>query len=179
MGEWIIHLHYLLMWKGFFMGKGIVHFRVDDRMLHGIVATAWVPEYKCTRAMVIDPASASNDLMRQSLKMACPAGVALSVLAPDKASENIIAGKYAAQRVFVVCRKIEGAYALFKAGVPMPQLNLGNVTQNTGEVIVLDKTVRVSLSEKAMLKEMADAGVTITVRFTPQDSETNIIDRLD
>lgn len=160
------------------MEKGIVHFRVDDRMLHGIVATAWVPEYKCTRAMVIDPASANNDLMRQSLKMACPAGVALSVLEPAKAAENMKSGKYAAQRVFVVCRKVEGAYALFKAGVSMPQLNLGNVTQNRGDVTVLDKTVRVSPEEKAMLKEMADAGVSITVRFTPQDSETSVINLL-
>lgn len=156
------------------MATGIVHFRVDDRMLHGIVATAWVPEFKCTRAMVIDPASANNDLMRQSLKMACPAGVALSVLEPEKASANINAGKYTAQRVFVVCRAIKGAYALFKQGVEMPQLNLGNVTQNRGEVTVLDKTVRVSPEEKAMLKEMADAGVKITVRFTPQDSEVEV-----
>lgn len=156
------------------MTKGIVHFRVDDRMLHGIVATAWIPEFKCTRAMVIDPASVGNDLMRQSLKMACPAGVALSVLDPDKAAANILADKYVSQRVFCVCRKIEGAYALFKNGVPMPQLNLGNVTQNTGDITVLDKTVRVSAQEKAMLKEMADAGVKITVRFTPQDSETDV-----
>lgn len=156
------------------MATGIVHFRVDDRMLHGIVATEWVPEYKCSRAMVIDPASANNDLMRQSLKMACPAGVALSVLEPGKAAANINAGNYTAQRVFVVCRKIEGAYALFKAGVEMPQLNLGNVTQNSGEVTVLDKTVRVSPAEKAMLKEMAAAGVKISVRFTPRDNEVDV-----
>lgn len=156
------------------MATGIVHFRVDDRMLHGLVATAWVPEFKCTRAMVVDPASATNDLMRQSLKMACPAGVALSVLDPVKASTNINNGNYAAQTVFVVCRYIEYAYALFKAGVEMPQLNLGNVTQNRGDVTVLDKTVRVSAEEKAMLKEMADAGVKITCALTPQDSQVDV-----
>ncbi len=161
------------------MNTGIVHFRVDDRMLHGIVATEWVPEFKATRAMVIDPMSVDNDLMRQSLKMACPAGVALSVLDPEKASANINSGKYSAQRVFVVARKIEGAYKMFKSGVLMPQLNLGNVTQNSGETTVLDKTVRVSPEEKAMLKEMAEAGVKITVRFAPRHNEVDVKKLLD
>ena len=71
------------------MAAGIVHFRVDDRMLHGIVATDWVPAYNATRAMVIDGPASTNDLIRSGLKMACPGGVALSVLAPEKAAENM------------------------------------------------------------------------------------------
>ena len=86
------------------MANGILHFRVDDRMIHGIVATDWVPAYNATRAMVIDGPASTNDIVRSGLKMACPAGVALSVLAPEKAVENIKAGKYSAQRVFVVFR---------------------------------------------------------------------------
>jgi len=54
------------------MAAGIVHFRVDDRMLHGIVATDWVPAYNATRAMVIDGPASTNDLIRSGLKMACP-----------------------------------------------------------------------------------------------------------
>ena len=66
------------------------------------------------------------------------------------------------------------AYELFKAGVEIPHLNLGDVTQNTGETTVLGKTVRVSAEEKAMLKEMKDAGVKITVQFTPTDTENDV-----
>ena len=62
------------------METGIIHFRVDDRMLHGIVATQWVPISKATRAMVVDGPASTNDVVRASLKMACPPGVALSVI---------------------------------------------------------------------------------------------------
>lgn len=160
------------------MGNGIIHFRVDDRMLHGIVATRWVPSAKATRAMVIDDAASTNDIVRSSLKMACPPGVALSVISIEKAKTNILAGKYASQRVFVVCRYINAAYALFKSGVPFPQINLGNVTQNKGETIELDKTVRVSLEELSMLREMRNAGTKITVQFVPEDKEVDISHKL-
>lgn len=161
------------------MATGLLHFRVDDRMLHGVVATQWVPEFKATRAMVIDEAASKSDIVRSGLKMACPAGVALSVLAPAKAVENIKAGKYNAQRVVVVFRYIAAAYEVFKMGVEIPQLNLGNVTQNKGETTVLDKTVRVSPEEKRMLREMRDAGVKITVRFRLSDPEVDVAQLLD
>lgn len=161
------------------MASGIVYFRVDDRMLHGIVATQWVPAFKATRAMVVDGPASTNDIMRASLKMACPAGVALSVLAPEKAAANILKGNYAAQRVFCVCRTIAAAHFLFKAGVGIPLLDLGNVTQNHGDVTVLDKTVRVSAEEKQMLREMRDAGVRIIARFALADSDTDVSALLD
>lgn len=161
------------------MATGLLHFRVDDRMLHGVVATQWVPEFKATRAMVIDEAASKSDIVRSGLKMACPAGVALSVLAPAKAVENIKAGKYNAQRVVVVFRYIATAYEVFKMGVEIPQLNLGNITQNKGETTVLDKTVRVSPEEKRMLREMRDAGVKITVRFRLSDPEVDVAQLLD
>jgi mannose PTS system EIIAB component len=160
------------------MGNGIINIRVDDRMLYGIVATDWVPKSGATRAMVIDPAASKIDIVRSSLKMACPAGVTLSVLDDKKAADNILSGKYSAQKVFVICRYIKWAYSLFKAGVPMEQVNLGNVTQNKGDVTVLDKTVRVSPEEKGMLKEMHDAGVKITARFRPDNSETDVGSKL-
>ena len=156
------------------MANGIIHVRVDDRMLHGIVATDWVPKSGATRAMVVDTAAPTNDIVRASLKMACPAGVSLSVLDPAKAAANIQNGNYAAQKVFVICRYVKWAHELFKAGVSFEQVNLGNVTQNKGDVTVLDKTVRVSPEEKEMLREMRDAGIKITARFRPDDAETDV-----
>ncbi|MBF1103209.1 MAG: PTS sugar transporter subunit IIB [Solobacterium sp.] len=153
---------------------GFYGFRVDDRMLHGIVATQWVPSVHATRAMVVDDAASTNDMMRSSMKMACPPGVALSVIDVEKAYTNISSGKYANQRVFCVFRNIETAYRLFKKGIILPKLNLGDVTQNTGETIVLGKTVRISHDEKIMLKEMSDHGTMITVRFRLEDNEVEV-----
>lgn len=154
--------------------NGILYVRVDDRMIHGIVATQWIPFYKANRAMLVNEKASNSEVIRMSLKMACPAGVALSVLAPAKAAENIKAGKYVGQRVFVVGKFISDIYALFKEGVVIETLNLGNVTQNDvndSSTTVLDKTVRVNAEELQMLKEMQQAGVKIVCKFTVQDSE--------
>lgn len=158
---------------------GFVGFRVDDRMVHGIVATDWIPSLNATRAMVIDDQASKNDIMKTSIKMATPGGVASSVIDHEKAVANISADKYANQRVFCVFRTIESAYELFNAGIEIPSLNLGNVTQNSGDTIVLDKTVRVTSIEKEMLKKMRDGGVKIYTRFRSSDSEVDLSSKLD
>ncbi|MEA5026538.1 MAG: PTS sugar transporter subunit IIB [Erysipelotrichaceae bacterium] len=151
------------------MESGIIDVRVDDRMIHGIVATQWIPEKKATRGMVVNEGVANNNLIKQTLKMSVPTGVSLSVLAPQKAAENFKNGNYVGQRVFVVGKDIEDIYELFKLGIKFKRINLGNVTQNTGDTIVLDKTVRVNFKEKQMLKEMRDNGITVTCQFRPSD----------
>lgn len=149
--------------------SGILDVRVDDRMVHGIVATQWIPESKATRAMVVNERASTSDMTRQALKLGTPSGVHLSVLAPEKAIHNILAGNYKTQRVFVVARYIADAYALYKGGVKFARVNLGNVTQNVGKTTKLENTVRVSDEELAMLKEMRDGGVRITCQFRTND----------
>lgn len=149
--------------------SGILDVRVDDRMVHGIVATSWIPAAKATRAMVVNKRASESDMTRNALKLGTPAGVNLSVLAPEKAIANILNGNYTNQRVFLVGRYIKDVYDLYKGGVKFARVNLGNVTQNVGKTTTLDKTVRVSDEELAMLREMRDAGIKITCQFRTDD----------
>ncbi len=149
--------------------SGILDVRVDDRMVHGIVATSWIPAAKATRAMVVNKRASESDMTRNALKLGTPAGVNLSVLAPEKAIANILNGNYTNQRVFLVGRYIKDIYDLYKGGVKFARVNLGNVTQNVGKTTTLDKTVRVSDEELVMLREMRDAGIKITCQFRTDD----------
>ena len=159
--------------------NGIVDVRVDDRMIHGIVSTQWIPEYRATRAMVVNESASKNDMIRSAMKMAVPPGVALSCIAPSVAIANFQIDKYKGQKVFVVGREIVDIYSLFKGGVKFKRVNLGDITQNANPTIVLDKTVRVSEEEKSMLREMRDAGILIHCQFRPDDLIINCTTILD
>ena len=58
----------------------IVAARIDNRLLHGIVATQWVPQYRPQRVMVVDDEYAGNPTKKAGMKMAKPAGIALSII---------------------------------------------------------------------------------------------------
>ena len=82
----------------------IVGCRIDGRLIHGQVANLWTTKLNVSRIMVIDDEVAQNDIEKSGLKLATPPGVKLSILPVAKAAENILAGKYDSQRLFIVAR---------------------------------------------------------------------------
>lgn len=60
--------------------NGIKHVRVDERLIHGQVATMWTNTIKATRIMIVDDAVVKNEMEKVALKTAVPAGVKLSIL---------------------------------------------------------------------------------------------------
>ena len=69
-------------------------------------------------------------LKKSGLKLATPPGVKLSILPVAKAAENILAGKYDSQRLFIVARKPDRFLRLIEAGVQLETLNVGNMSQS-------------------------------------------------
>ena len=82
----------------------IVGCRIDGRLIHGQVANLWTTKLNVSRIMVIDDEVAQM-ISKKWLELATPPGVKLSILPVAKAAENILAGKYDSQRLFIVARK--------------------------------------------------------------------------
>ena len=81
----------------------IVLGRVDYRLLHGIVATMWAPQSGAQRVMVIDDRTANDPIIKESMRLGKPAGMACSIITEETAMKNFKAGKYDDHKVFVVC----------------------------------------------------------------------------
>lgn len=88
----------------------IVGARIDFRLIHGQVANLWSNARQVSRFMVVDDEVSQDATQKQVLRMACPATVKLSVLPVDKAAANITAGKYDAQRLFIVAKSLRSTF---------------------------------------------------------------------
>ncbi|EZP94478.1 MULTISPECIES: PTS system mannose/fructose/N-acetylgalactosamine-transporter subunit IIB, partial [Enterococcus] len=109
----------------------IIGVRIDGRLIHGQVANLWATKLNISRIMVVDDEVAQNDIEKSGLKLATPAGVKLSVLPIEKAAKNILAGKYDSQRVLIVARKPDRLLKLIELGVPIKEINVGNMSQTS------------------------------------------------
>ena len=66
----------------------VLNVRLDDRLVHGVVATNWIPRLKVQRVVVINDEAAGNQMMKSVLRMATPKNVNLSVITLEKALDN-------------------------------------------------------------------------------------------
>ena len=111
---------------------GIVLARIDNRLLHGIVATQWAGRSGAQRIMIIDDTVANNELTKASMKLARPTGMAISIITEETALNNFKAGKYNDHTVFVLVKKPETLVKLSEIGVKIPELVIGGTVKPAG-----------------------------------------------
>jgi PTS system mannose-specific IIB component len=91
------------------------------------------------------------------------------VLSVEKAAENIKAGKYDAQRLFIVAKKPETLLRLIRAGVELTEINVGNMTA-TDEVKRIGRNIGMDAGDIAAFQEIESLG---TVHLFMQMAPSN------
>ena len=155
---------------------GIVLARIDNRLLHGIVATQWAGRSGAQRIMIIDDTVANNELTKASMKLARPTGMAISIITEETALNNFKAGKYNDHTVFVLVKKPETLVKLTEIGVRVPELVVG------GTVKPADGEEAVKISPRAFAKpddieaykKLKASGTKMYAQYVPADAEISM-----
>ena len=153
--------------------EGFVHIRVDDRLIHGQVATRWATGLKVNRIMIIDDAVAVNETEKSILRMAAPAGVNTSILQFEKALANIKNGNYAGQRVMLVVKSPVILVKIMEAGINLLPVNIGNMSNRPGTT-QYKKSISMTEDEKAAVEKLLQSGIKVTAQMVPDEPDVSI-----
>lgn len=148
----------------------IVLSRIDNRLLHGIVASQWSPASGAVRLMIIDDEVATNQMAKSSMKLAKPAGMALSIITLETALTNFLNNKYEGQTIFIVVKDPVTLVKLQDAGIKIPKLNIGG-TDSRENALVLSKRACATDEEIKNYKKLAANGTKITIQYLLADQE--------
>lgn len=156
----------------------IIAVRIDGRLIHGQVANLWTTKLNISRIMVVDDAVSENTIEKSGLKLATPAGVKLSVLPIEKAAANILAGKYDSQRLLIIARKPDRLLKLVELGVPLKEINVGNMSQSEHSRAVT-KSINVEENDIDVFKKLNEHGVTLVSQMVPNDKAEDFMSLID
>ena len=151
----------------------VKHMRIDERMIHGQVASVWVNLLGCTRIIVANDAAPKDEMQIAALKMACPAGIKLSILSVDKAAANIKDGKYEGDKVFLITRNVPDCKRILDAGVTLPGVNVGNLSHAEG-LKKIKNSVSLSEDDIRIVQEIIASGTPVTAQMVPNESDASI-----
>ncbi|MDQ0177612.1 PTS system mannose/fructose/N-acetylgalactosamine-transporter subunit IIB [Bacillus chungangensis] len=152
----------------------IIHARVDERLIHGQVATVWTNSLGAQRIMVVNDFAVKDQMQIGALKMAKPAGIKLSILSKRKAVEKILANHYEDEKVFLITKDITDMAYLIDNGIPLKSFNVGNMSQKEGSKAI-KKSVSVTDDDITTIKRLIDQGIEITAQMIPSESNESIL----
>ena len=108
--------------------------RVDDRLLHGQVAVAWVNFYKADVILIANNQVITDQTMQTAFKLATPPGVTFSMKSLDGAVAVINNPKHASRNIMVVAKTMRDAeYVCGKTGGAVKNVLLGGLRSGEGK----------------------------------------------
>ncbi|MFP1765972.1 PTS mannose transporter subunit IIAB [Lonsdalea quercina] len=152
--------------------------RIDDRLIHGQVATRWTKETGVNRIIVVSNEVAADNVRKTLLTQVAPPGVSAHVVDVAKAIRVYNNPKYAGDRVMLLFTNPTDVETLVEAGVDLPSVNIGGMAYRQGKIQVNNA---VSIDEKDIeaFRKLADRGIELEVRKVSSDSKINMMDLIN
>ncbi|HFX5632571.1 TPA: PTS sugar transporter subunit IIB [Streptococcus pyogenes] len=149
--------------------------RVDTRLLHGQVATAWTPASKADRIIVASDEVAQDDLRKQLIKQAAPGGVKANVVPISKLIEASKDPRFGNTHALILFQTPQDTLRAVEGGVEINELNVGSMAHSTGKTMV-NNVLSMDKEDVATFEKLRDLGVTFDVRKVPNDSKKNLFE---
>ncbi len=150
----------------------IVLTRIDNRLIHGQVATQWTSSVGANLLLVANDAVA-NDPMRQGLmKMACPAQASTRFFTIEKTCA-IIHKASDSQKIAIICETPQDVLALAEGGVPIKSCNIGNMHMSEGKRQVAT-SVAVDDADVKAFRRLQDLGVELYIQRVPSIAKEDV-----
>lgn len=161
------------MRKGGKQVPNILLTRIDNRLIHGQVGVTWTMTLGANLLVVTDDEAAGNPLMQQLMEAtAKSSGAGIRFFTVQK-TIDIIHKASESQKIFLVCKTPKEVRQLVEGGVPISEVNVGNMHFSPGKKQI-SKKVYVNDEDLADLKFLQDSGINLYIQDVPGDVKEKI-----
>lgn len=150
----------------------IILARIDNRLLHGQVATQWTKAIGANLILVANDEVAENKMRQGLMDMAAPNGVDTRYWTIQKTIDTIHKAADR-QKIFIIIESPEDALKLVEGGVPIKKVNVGNMHMAEGKRQVAG-VVAVDDNDVKAFEGLRDKGVELEIRKVPTESAENV-----
>lgn len=151
----------------------IVLTRIDNRLIHGQVGVTWTASVGANLILVADDETAENELMQQLMgATAKQAGAASRFWTIQKTIETIHKASER-QKIFIVAKTPETVRKLIEGGVPIKEVNVGNMHFSEGKRQISAK-VYVDDKDLEDLKAIEESGAEVYIQDVPGNAKEQV-----
>jgi mannose PTS system EIIAB component len=164
--------------EGTVIGDGHIKYvlaRIDSRLLHGQVATAWTKTVKPTRIIVVSDGVAKDELRKNLIEQAAPPGVKANVVPVDKMIQVAKDPRFGNTKAMLLFETPQDALRAIEGGVDVKELNIGSMAHSVGKIAV-SKVLSLGKDDVKTFEKLKAKGIQFDVRKVPNDSKENMDD---
>ncbi|MBN6350899.1 PTS mannose transporter subunit IIAB [Providencia huaxiensis] len=149
--------------------------RIDDRLIHGQVATRWTKETQVKRIIVVSDEVAKDQVRSTLLKQVAPPGVTAHVVDVAKCIRVYNNPKYAGERVMLLFTNPTDVKRIVEEGVEIKSVNIGGMAYHDGKTMVTN-AVSINQEDIDAFNYLNDKNIELEVRKVSSDNKVYMMD---
>jgi len=149
--------------------------RIDDRLIHGQVATRWTKETNVQRIIVVSDEVAKDHVRKTLLTQVAPPGVTAHVVDVDKMVRVWNNPKYGQDRVMLLFTNPTDVLRVVEQGVDIKTVNIGGMAFRQGKTQV-NNAVSVDEKDIAAFRKLNERHIELEVRKVSSDQKLKMMD---
>ncbi|WP_297597632.1 PTS N-acetylgalactosamine transporter subunit IIB [uncultured Cetobacterium sp.] len=151
----------------------IVLVRIDNRLIHGQVATAWA-QYSGANLLLVPNDDVAQNTTRQGLmNLAAPKGAQTRYFSIQK-TIDVIHKAAPRQLIAIIAETPQDVLKLVEGGVPIKKVNIGNMHMSEGKTQI-SKAVCVDQCDIDTFKKLSQYGVKLEIQRVPTEGKEDIL----
>ena len=107
--------------------KHILVTRIDDRLIHGQVVTAWIKQYPINKILIIDDELSRNKLMERIYKAAAPVGIEVVIMDQEMAEGFLKEDPGPKENLMILVKVPQVLEKLIGSGISIDKIILGGM----------------------------------------------------
>ncbi|OON40499.1 PTS mannose transporter subunit IIAB [Izhakiella australiensis] len=149
--------------------------RIDDRLIHGQVATRWTKETNVTRIIVVSDEVANDNVRKTLLTQVAPPGVTAHVVDVDKMVRVWNNPKYSRDRVMLLFTNPTDVLRVVENGIDIKSVNVGGMAFRQGKTQV-NNAVSVDDKDIEAFRKLNERQIELEVRKVSSDPRLKMMD---
>ncbi|QJQ14936.1 PTS mannose transporter subunit IIAB [Enterobacter hormaechei] len=149
--------------------------RIDDRLIHGQVATRWTKETNVQRIIVVSDEVAADTVRKTLLTRVAPPGVTAHVVDVAKMIRVYNNPKYAGERVMLLFTNPTDVERIVEGGVKITSVNIGGMAFRQGKTQV-NNAISVDAKDIEAFNKLNARGIELEARKVSTDQKLKMMD---
>lgn len=148
----------------------ILFARVDDRLIHGQIVQAWLPELNIDEVVIPCSKTQTQHINKNLLRLSLPFEYDLTVLSPEHCVAYMTQSP---KRTLLLMESLQDLQPLLEDGLQIKSVNIGGMhfkpnAQKLAENVFLDE------QDKRTLKILHDLGIEVETRAVPTSKSISL-----
>lgn len=141
--------------------------RIDDRLIHGQVATTWTRNYDIEQILIIDNKTKNDPVQASVANFAVPPGVKVIIFGVAQFAEVMKKTEIKKRTMLLFTTPVD-ILQLVNEGLKISEVNAGGMRFRDGRKR-LSKAISVTEEEDQAFSELMDKNIHINVQMVPKD----------